>query len=288
MNALQQLAKTKTIDFVEVDGETYPRERKILHTILQSKMWKSLIDNNACIAGGAITSMFSRSIINDVDIFHKTVQHYDSSTQCAKKVMSGERKQGTEGSSFETKNDLTFNSSIVDDGYGETYSFIHSDNKSPDMMSWTGGMQMSVQFVKPEIIKGDVKDVLMSFDFSVCMGAYDFSEDVWVFHPSFFADLATKRLRYYPNTLNPINSLLRVAKYQRKGFNISSIQMMKLVLAVADEYKTFGEAIRSMSFVNRDLKLLRSAVVRLEYENVPFTSENLIKLIEEDGKLDLV
>lgn len=57
------------------------------------------------------------------------------------------------------------------------------------------------------------QDVLNSFDFSVCMGCYDFSTEEFVLGDTFLEDLASNTIHFNQKTDSPIMSLIRVKKY---------------------------------------------------------------------------
>ena len=61
------------------------------------------------------------------------------------------------------------------------------------------------------------QDVLNSFDFSVCMGCYDFSTEEFVLGDALLEDLASKTIHFNPKTDSPIMSLIRVKKYMNSN-----------------------------------------------------------------------
>ncbi len=74
--------------------------------------------------------------------------------------------------------------------------------------------------------------IFSNFDFTVCMGAYDCDTGKYIFHEDFYPDIASKTLRFNTGTKYPLNSLLRVSKYQTKGYFISKPEMIKMALTV--------------------------------------------------------
>lgn len=74
--------------------------------------------------------------------------------------------------------------------------------------------------------------IFSNFDFTVCMGAFDCDEQKYIFHEDFYPDIASRTLRFNTGTKYPLNSLLRVAKYQTKGYFISKPEMIKMALTV--------------------------------------------------------
>lgn len=74
--------------------------------------------------------------------------------------------------------------------------------------------------------------IFSNFDFTVCMGAFDCDTKQYIFHEDFYPDIAAKALRFNTGTKYPLNSLLRVSKYQAKGYFISKPEMIKIALTV--------------------------------------------------------
>lgn len=72
------------------------------------------------------------------------------------------------------------------------------------------------------------------FDFTVCMGAFDCDTREHVFHPDFYPDIASKTIRFNPNTRYPLNSLLRLTKYTAKGYHIGKPEHIRMILTAID------------------------------------------------------
>lgn len=76
------------------------------------------------------------------------------------------------------------------------------------------------------------EDIFDRFDFTVCMGAYDFKTDEFILHKDFFRHNSQRVLRVNNATDYPIISALRVDKYKKKGYNISKAEFIKILMAV--------------------------------------------------------
>lgn len=76
-------------------------------------------------------------------------------------------------------------------------------------------------------------EIFSDFDFSVCMCAYSFDDKQFYFHEDFWKDVAAKKLKFNSGTKFPIISMLRVNKYQKKGYDISNSELRKIALAVS-------------------------------------------------------
>ena len=64
--------------------------------------------------------------------------------------------------------------------------------------------------------------IFETFDFTICMAAFDFDTEEFVFHDDFFRNNMSKTLRFNPNTAYPIVSALRIEKYKNKCFKIKT------------------------------------------------------------------
>jgi len=74
------------------------------------------------------------------------------------------------------------------------------------------------------------KSIIEQFDFTVCMGAYDFNAQEFLLDENFLKHLAQRKLVYNINSQYPFASLYRAIKYIKKGFKISGIEMLKIGL----------------------------------------------------------
>lgn len=73
------------------------------------------------------------------------------------------------------------------------------------------------------------RDVIDTYDFTVCMCALN-SEEI-SFHPDYFTDLATKQLRIHKLD-EPLQTMWRILKYERYGFEISKEELWRVIEAV--------------------------------------------------------
>ena len=93
-------------------------------------------------------------------------------------------------------------------------------------------------------------EIFSDFDFSVCMCAYSFDDNRFYFHDDFWKDVAAKKLKFNNRTKFPIISMLRVNKYQKKGYDISNSELRKIAFVVSklnlEEKETFIQQYGSM------------------------------------------
>lgn len=148
----------------------------------------------AYLAGGALTSVFTRQPINDYDIYFKTEaafrdaveQAYDDGMWCVDA----------------SKRAVTFA-----DGNSAVYQLMHFG-------------------FFPE-----VSDIFAAFDFTCCMGAYDFDKGEMILHDDFLTHCSQRFLRFNPGTKYPLATAVRVLKYQERGYSIGKGDMTRIALA---------------------------------------------------------
>ena len=86
------------------------------------------------------------------------------------------------------------------------------------------------------------EDIFERFDFTVCMGAYDFEKQDFVLHEDFLKHNASKIIKFNPRTDYPIISALRIDKYKQKGYEISKSEFIKIMIAINNlQIKTFRD-----------------------------------------------
>jgi len=169
------------------------------------------------LAGGAITSIISGNPVNDWDVYFKSEKAF--------------RK-------------------AVEDAYDDGYWCVSITSRA---VTFVKDSEV-VQFMYFRWFEA-AQDIFDSFDFTVCMGAYDADSKELTLHPRFMPDLAAKTLVFNHGTAYPLASGLRVRKYHEKGYSISKSELLKVIIAINqkkieawEEYEEqvggmYGEAI---------------------------------------------
>ena len=172
---------------------SFTREENILLNLFidYPQVLNILTRHKAFIVGGALTSVFSNTKINDLDIYFLSEEDL---IQCEKELLNISR------SKFQTKNATTF---------------LHLIN-------------VPLQIIK-KIIKTTVEDIFDEFDFTVCMASYSFEKREFIFHYDFFKHLAQRELTFNTNSKNPVHALLRVEKYKSRGFTFKQKELFKVI-----------------------------------------------------------
>lgn len=153
--------------------------------------------NKAMICGGAILSVFTETKINDYDIYFRTFSDAYSMIKDLEKISYLAKV-------FTTENAVTFKSK-----------------------------ELTIQIICGENLFGNSPmDLIDKFDFSVCMGAYDFNTDLFTVDKNFFTSIANHKLIFNVKVDYPICSMIRLLKYQEKGYSIEGTELMKLILCI--------------------------------------------------------
>jgi len=193
-------------------------EQKKLKSYLGKDLVSLFKDFNAIVAGGAITSLFTNSEINDIDVYFRSKEDIAGFIECV------------------------FEDSI--------YIMAHTDKATLFVYN-----EIQVQLIHYDTFE-NVDDVFDAFDFTACMGAYDFKHDEFKLHNEFMKHNAQKLIRYNKKTDYPLISLLRVKKYQEKGYEISKPEMFRVVLSCMNlditSYDELKEQLGGMYGVNYD------------------------------------
>lgn len=171
----------------------YKKEKQKLKKLIP-RTYEILKDYNCYIAGGTITSLFTGKDINDIDVYFK------DKTELFKVLYEHFSREYIV---YVTKKAITFKITSQ-----ETVQFIFMN-----------------YYDKPE-------DIFDDFDFTICMGAFDIQKDKFVLHKDFLKDNVQKRLVVNTNTKFPIVTGTRILKYNMKGYEIDTLEMTKLMLAI--------------------------------------------------------
>ena len=205
---------TMNHNFVHYFESAFPNQQFKLLSKIPSGLIHLLEKYNMIIAGGAITSIFSGSPIKDLDIYSRTPEYLESFKRELAELIKDDGDFG-DGSVYKSANAETFR-------YKET--LIQAISKVIDKAADKHNVQKSER--SPE-------DILGKFDWTVCMGAFDFKTHEFILYNKFLADLAMRRLIFNCNTDYPICSLHRLTKYEKKGFHIQAGEIVKLSLCIA-------------------------------------------------------
>ncbi|WP_372011400.1 hypothetical protein NBRC13296_12640 [Paenibacillus chitinolyticus] len=212
---------------------------------LYDYLGKYVVDNfkkhEVYVAGGAITSLFSNREINDIDVY------------------------------FRSEDSLV---EFIEEAW-EDSDWVNALTKKSIMI--TMGKERNVQLIHFKYFS-EASDIFNEFDFTACMGAFDFKTENFVLHDNFLKDNAQRMLRFNKNTAFPIVSLLRVQKYKDKGYTISKPEFIRIALKCMDlqikDAEDLKEHLGGMYGINYD------KMIQLE-EGEEFSLDNVIDKIAD-------
>jgi hypothetical protein len=178
-------------------------EKNKLYNHLGKELVNLLKKYETFVAGGTITSLFANKEINDVDVYFRDKE---SLVRFLREIWNDQWV-----TSF-TKKALLFTHNNID-----VQLIYFNYFESPD-------------------------EIFDTFDFTACMGCFDFKEEKFILHPDFLKHNSQRILKFNSNTAFPIVSLLRVHKYENKGYKISKPELIRIILTCMKlEIKTYDE-----------------------------------------------
>lgn len=155
------------------------------------------------IAGGAVTSVYTNSEINDFDVYLKNEEDI-----------------------FPFMFELCSVATII------------SVTDKSVLVNHSGSLINVIligAFPNPE-------ELFKAFDFTCVMGAYDVQKDEFVLGDDFLTDNSRRVLKFNSATKFPIMSALRVKKYEERGYTISKNEFLRIMLtAMTLELKTYAD-----------------------------------------------
>ena len=185
-------------------------KQRILNDVLScigEKHLKLLRKWEVIIAGGAITSAFTYSKINDIDCYFK-------SKECLVGFL----------------NDVSKESKLFK---YEVVAFRHFTDKAT--LVWDFDTEQDVQYVYQKYYK-TTQDIFDNFDFTINMGAIKLGktpeEDKVVLHQDFERHCLSRKLVVNTKSQYPLVSMFRAGKYKERGYSLDNKEMLKMLLMV--------------------------------------------------------
>lgn len=223
----------------------HSKERFNLKQKLPRKVYISAKTHKAFLCGGAITSLFSNSKINDFDFYFRNSEALE-----------------------------LFESDIKKEGFN---LIINTDNALTYQKENTAFQLIK----KPGFFKDTTNEIFNMFDFTVCMGAYDFDSESFVLEERFLYHLARKEIIFNTNAEYPLASLCRIRKYLNRGFSVSAAELVKIALKIHSldlkDYKTLKDQLMGI-----DTMIFRELMSKLEeFGDTPYTFEEVLCMIED-------
>lgn len=198
------------------------------------------------LAGGSILSTVTRAEINDYDIYPKT-------------------NEAMIEAFYQLFDEGCFVVNISDRAVTFKSNTITNDKKE----------RAIIQVMTYDTFETAEK-IFEHFDFSVCMGAFDYDSKTYTFHEDFYHDIASKNLRFNPKTRYPLNSMLRVNKYHSKGFFVSKMELIRIMLTVIER-----GAPTSWEELESQIGGVYGRQIRINEDDVPFSMQAAMDKLEK-------
>ena len=227
-----------------------------LQKLIGKELWNLLTKANVILAGGSLTSLITKTEINDFDIYFRN----------KKDIMFVLRHI------FGNYNDDAYNYKINDNDIlflGNHYEAISLTSKS---------ITFSINNIQLQLIHFDYfnspKEIFNSFDFYCNMIAYDFKTGKFSSDENFFSSVASREIEFNHKTKFPINSLIRTRKYIERGYSLSTKQYLKIALAISELN------IKSWNELKEQICGIYGITDKIKIPDKEFSTENCIDFIE--------
>lgn len=211
------------------------------------------------IAGGALTSAFTNQPIKDVDMYFKSRQAFIAA---------------------------------VEQAYDDGLWCVAGTDRAVTFVQGNNVIQLMHfdYFQTPQ-------EIFDAFDFTVCMAAYDIEKEEFTFHDDFMKHAAQRYLKFHSGTRYPFGSLLRVLKYQSRGYTIGKSDLLRIGLcctkvelnswddlarAIGGQYGEKASLDDSVPFsMDAALAVFEKTdfMVKVEQPAMPGTAEELLEMI---------
>lgn len=226
-----------------------------LYNILDDQIVEILKENEVFIAGGTVRSLVCNESIKDIDIYFRSPE-----------------------SALATVNALKGLATIV-----------HVSNKSITFYRNAG--RNSNQLKEDTLIIQCIffnyfttsLDIFKSFDFSCCMGAFDFKNESFEFDDQFFTDNCSKTLSVNSKTTFPIMSVFRVEKYREYGYKIAKTELLKLLFSISSLKLESWDDIKAHVG-----GMYGTKIEKIFNVEVPFSKETLVDQLSNINTNELV
>ena len=218
----------------------YEYEKRKFKKYIGNDLYNILKTYNCIVAGGSILSIFANREINDIDVY------------------------------FRSKRDLA---DFLYNEMNDVYILAKTDKAL--LFKYQGIEVQAIYFQYFD----NAKAIFDTFDFTVCMCAFDFKSEEIVLHKDFLRHNVSKILKFNQNTSYPLVSAMRVSKYKNKGYEISKPEYIKILLCIMnlkiDNYEDLKEQMGGMYGENYDTLL----------KNEDGEEFNLVKVIDNISRI---
>lgn len=205
---------------------SYEYEKGFLKHLLTEDLYETLVASKAVLAGGALTSLFTKQKINDFDIYFKSkedVSFFIDEVYVSQENESHSGFDALMATGVELAEFRLMNVGVTDKAALFTFQGPYDKGEDKSLLQ-----------VIHYKMHSSVQDIFNSFDFSINMAAFDFEKGEFVFGDKFFISLASKQVSFNSGTDYPLISMARVPKYVERGYAFSQVELVKMALAVSE------------------------------------------------------
>lgn len=275
--------------------EDFQREYDILCSFIPKGVYDLLSKLDVKIAGGAITSLFSNSKVNDLDLYFPSWEYLEIfiAYMMDKNLFAGKSDLTTQTNGWSSQKRTFRYFYNLDNGQHSHSGFtdplsrcknLHFEDEDLPNLTRVGVTDKSVmlyfgkdpvlQCVAVDVFK-TTEDIFSKFDFTINMGAFNFKDGVWEFNSNFLKHIAQRVLVVNHKTEYPIMSLLRSEKYKSRGYTISKKETMKLAMTIASLQIESWESAKSHLSGMYGMKLSD-----IFDETKPFSLDSLVECLD--------
>lgn len=198
-------------------------EKNKLYAYLGKELVELLKKYKVIVAGGTITSLLSNKDINDIDVYFRNEESI-----------------------------IDFVSEIWGDSH---WVVSHTKKATQFAFAVKDRDAIDLQLIHFEYFNSP-EEIFKTFDYTVCMGAFDFEKEEFVLHEDFLKHNSQRLLKFNSDTAFPIVSMLRVQKYENKGYKISKPEFIRIILTCMNldinTYEELKEQMGGMYGINYD------------------------------------
>lgn len=203
---------------------SYEFEKNKLYAYLGEDLVDLFKKYQLIIAGGTITSLLTNSDINDIDVYARNeedaIKFIEEVWKSQIYIVSNTKK---------------------------ALQFFYKDKKTYK--------EINVQLIHFKYFTSP-QDIFGTFDYTACMGAFDFKDEEFHLHNDFLKHNSQRILKFNSDTAFPIVSMLRVQKYEGKGYKISKPEFIRVILTCmnlnVNTYEELKDQLGGMYGINYD------------------------------------
>jgi len=183
---------------------------------------RNLVNNNTIITGGCIASLLNKEPVNDFDIYMRTEEaaFLIARYYCNTVSIPCEPVPGIDRITIALPKGKPVKKKVPKEKYSVAYI-------SPLAITLTNKIQITVRFF------GEPKKIHSNYDFIHCTGYWTSWNKELHIHKNVI-DATEKKKLIYIGSKYPVSSLIRIKKFNARGWTITANQLLKIALQIND------------------------------------------------------